>query len=146
MRSQIAQSRQRLQLVQKHPLLSSPYNLLSQRIQQLDAMRNELELLKPSSQVEQLKEKLATYPSRFATALGVAMRQKKTDLIRIESHLRSLNPKNILKKGYSILFSEKNVILSAKELNINQPFTVLLHDGRVAATANQIEENGNTLI
>lgn len=146
LKNQIGQSRQRLALLQKHPLLSSPYTLLSQRIQQLDAMRNELELLKPSTQIKQFKEKLAAYPARFATTFAQIMRQKKTDLLRLQSHLHSLNPKNILKKGYSILFSDKNVILSAKELHPQQPFTVLLHDGRVAATANHIEENGNTLI
>lgn len=164
---QIGQYRHRLLALQKHPLLSSPYTLLAQPIQQLDSLRSEfedsfrrrleqqqarleslgrqMELLKPSAQIAQLKERLSSYLPRFVQAMSQVVRQPKERLQRLKEHLCSIHPKNLLKKGYTILFSEKgdSIILSAKEIQVSQKFTALMHDGRVAATANKIEENGS---
>ncbi|KPK32889.1 MAG: hypothetical protein AMS24_02870 [Chlamydiae bacterium SM23_39] len=59
--------------------------------------------------------------------------KKKEQLKKIESHLFSLNPKNILRKGYSILFSEKDdsIILSSKSVYKNQKIYALLHEGKI---------------
>lgn len=70
----------------------------------------------------------------------------KRDLLnRLQSSLSSLHPKNLLQKGYSILFSEKDnsIILSAKELQSNPNFTAMLADGTIRATALQISETPN---
>ncbi|MES2274198.1 MAG: exodeoxyribonuclease VII large subunit [Chlamydiota bacterium] len=162
---QISQSKHRLGALQKHPFLSSPYTLLGQPIQQLDGMksdmheaflrcqqvrlsrldsfRRQLGALKPSAQIGNLKQRLNLYPLRIQAIMDPLIRTKKERLRRLEDHLRSLHPQNLLKKGYAILFSEKDnsVILSSKDLQPNQPFTALLHDGRAHATVNQIDEN-----
>lgn len=139
----IQQGDARLKALQKHPLFSSPYALLAQPIQQLDAMRSSLEILKPSNQIAQLQERLEPYPNKILTAIRYLLRQKQEKLERLMEHLRSINPQNLLTKGYSILFSEKgdSIILSVKDLNPNQIFTALLHDGRIHATANHTEAN-----
>lgn len=139
----IHQAKERLSGLQKHPLFSSPYALLAQPIQQLDAIRAALEILKPSNQIAHLSEKLAPYPEKILTASCQLIRQKKERLERLVEHLRSINPQNLLTKGYSILFSEKDgsIILSVKDLPQNQTFTALLQDGRIHATANHTEAN-----
>jgi exodeoxyribonuclease VII large subunit len=140
---QISQNKQRLAAIYKHPMLSSPYTLLSQPIQQLDSIRSSLESLKPLNQINQWKQRLSPFPNRFATTARMNLAEKKERLKRIWEHLRSVNPQNLLQKGYAILFSEQNssVILSVKDLEKNQNFTALLHDGRIAATANHIESH-----
>ncbi len=160
---QISQSRQKLLALQKHPLLSSPYNLLAQPIQQMDDLRSDLddsfrlrleqyrtrldsykkqlEILKPSAQIAQWTQKLTGYAPRFAHATQQILNQKKERLKNLTDHLRSIDPRNLLKKGYSVLFSESgSVILSAKNLHPAQPFTALLHDGKISATIQQIEK------
>ncbi|HSX10154.1 MAG TPA: exodeoxyribonuclease VII large subunit [Chlamydiales bacterium] len=128
MAQQLSQHKQRIAGLQRHPLLSSPYGILAPTIQKLDDFSRQLELLNPKIKISQYKERLK----------------------RLQEHLRSLNPQNLLKKGYAILFSEKerSVILSAKDLQPEQKFTALLCDGQVAATVNQVKENGsgNSLI
>ena len=160
---QIRQSRFRLTALQKHPLLSSPYTLLSLPIQKLDDMQTDLqtslqmrldayrtrlganfkrlETLNPASQTAQFKQRLNTYPSRLKSAAEAALRQKKEQLRAIKEHLHSLNPKNVLKKGYSILFSEKDhsIILSTKEIQTGEKFTALLSDGQLFATADTMD-------
>lgn len=131
----IRQGRSRLVALQKHPLFSSPYALLTQKIQQIDTMRSDLE--------ESLREKIEK--SRF-TLLSCQNRleflqpraqiaQLRQKLAGLSEHLLSLNPKNLLKKGYAILFSEKShsVIFSAQELCPGQSFKALLHDGEIHA-------------
>lgn len=124
---QVSQYRQRIAALQKHPLLSSPYGVLAPAIQRLDDFSRQLERMSP-------KQKIAEGWDR---------------LNRLKQHLRSMHPQQILKKGYTILFSEKDdsIILSAKDLRPGDHFKALLHDGKIAATVNQVLENdpGNSL-
>ncbi len=114
---QIQAYRQYIATLKKHPLLSSPYGVLSPLIQRLDDFAKQLEISNPKSKIEMHRDQLK----------------------RIEEHLRSIHPQNLLKKGYAILFSEKedSVILSAKSLKAQRFFRVRLHDGTVTATVNQ---------
>ncbi|HSX37293.1 MAG TPA: exodeoxyribonuclease VII large subunit [Chlamydiales bacterium] len=130
----ISRERERLANLQKHPLFSSPLRILSQRIQQLDAARANLDLLKPSNCIELWRERFASHPERLESTLKTAITEKKEKLKRLWAHLRSLNPQNLLLKGYAILFSENDTLIhSANDLQPDQPFRVLLHDGRVVA-------------
>ena len=164
---QIRQGRGHLEALKKHPLLGSPYALLSQSIQKLDGMRGDLdmatkrfiaeksvkirfyaqklEMLKPSSQILSLREHLKPYPERSFVAMCAILRAKQERLTKLSEHLSSLNPKNVLKKGYSILKTNSgSLILSAKELASQTTFTALLHDGRIDATANEVKTYDTT--
>lgn len=145
---QINQYRHRAAALQKHPLLSSPYTLLAPLIQRLDDFSRQLELLNPLNQIAQLTVRLSSYSPRLKSSFEQLLRVKRERLSRLKEHLNSLNPKNVLKKGYTILFSEKgdSIILSAKDLQPDQRFTALLSDGKIAATVNKVEnESRNTL-
>ena len=119
---QIAQYRQRVSALQKHPLLSSPYGVLAPAIQRLDDFSRQLDRVNPMLKITEGWDRLN----------------------RVKQHLRSMHPQNILKKGYTILFSEKDdsIILSAKDLQPGEKFKALLHDGKVGATVNEVLENG----
>jgi len=116
---QVGQYRQRVSALQKHPLLSSPYGILAPAIQRLDDFSRQLERVNP-------KEKI---------------REGRDRLNRLTHHLRSLHPQNILNKGYTILFSEKDnsIILSARDIQPEQKIRALLHDGKAAATITEVE-------
>ncbi|HSW73275.1 MAG TPA: exodeoxyribonuclease VII large subunit, partial [Chlamydiales bacterium] len=140
---QIKTRRLRVQDLKRQPVFYSPYTLLGQKMQRLDDMRtrweglgrklldhkkilidakkNQLKNLSPMLQITNLKQRLTS----------------------LEKHLKSLDPKNLLKKGYSILFSEKDssIILSAKSLSPGARFYALLDDGKVFATAEQVKPN-----
>jgi len=60
---------------------------------------------------------------------------------RLISHLESVDPKNILKKGYCIPFSENlgSVIISSQSLSNNEKIKLLFHDGKVKATVDSID-------
>lgn len=118
---QIGQYRQRLGALRKHPLLSSPYGILAQTIQKLDDYSRQLELLNPMIRIGQMRERLK----------------------RVQEHLKSIHPQNLLKKGYTILFSEKedSIILSAKDLVPNQKIVALLHDGKATLVVGKNDDS-----
>jgi exodeoxyribonuclease VII large subunit len=163
----ISQEKHRLQALQRHPLLSSPHTLLSFPMQKLDDLRDQLdlatsrylkeqkfrlqsasqklELIKPSAQISILQEQLKLYPGRYASAITTLLDLKRKQLSTLSAHLRSLNPKNLLKKGYSILQSADGaLILSAQTMAPKQTFTALLYDGKVEATINQVQAHDTT--
>lgn len=143
----IEHENQQLAALKRHSIFSSPYRLLAQQIQQIDAARATLDLLKPSARIAQWKQRFAPFRERFEIAMLTAIREKNEKIKRLWDHLRSLDPRNLLKKGYSILFFEKDssIILSAKDLQPKQTFTALLHDGRIEASINKVEiENHGT--
>ncbi len=182
----VTQYKEKLRALQSHALFSTPYKLLAQPIQQVDNMRvdldlaaqqkierykaklesftKQLELLKPSSRIVQMKEKMGNLQGQIRSSLEHQLSlkkerfdpvvwqetlarcmmqtvgQKRERLLRSSEHLRCLSPNNLLQKGYAMIFSEKgdSVILSAKDLSPHTPFRVRFHDGHVAATANEV--------
>ena len=61
---------------------------------------------------------------------------RKERLKKLESSLSSIDPKNVLTRGYSILFSEKDnsVITSVQAVEKNEQIKILLSDGKLLAT------------
>ncbi len=68
---------------------------------------------------------------------------RKERLNQLILSLNSIDPKNLLKNGYSILFSEKDnsVITSIQSLKNGDRITALLADGKLSATIGEIPAN-----
>lgn len=91
-----------------------------------------------------LKKKLFNAPllqDQLKTILKREIKTKRDRLEKLAAHLNSLDPKEILKKGYTILFSEKekSIILSIDNLQVNQKFYALMSDGQIAAKVEEIK-------
>ena len=162
---QIQSAKQKLSSLQKHPLFSSPYATLSPYIQRIDLFQSDIEaacrlhlqqkkqslesfakqlhILAPSQKITAWKTQLQSQQQRLQTTLAQILNQKKERLNRLIEHLRSINPQNLLKKGYSILFSEtdQTLILSANQLTSKQTIRALLHDGQITATVETINHD-----
>ncbi|HEY4255407.1 MAG TPA: exodeoxyribonuclease VII large subunit, partial [Chlamydiales bacterium] len=162
---------QKLQALQRHPLLFSPQNLLSKPMQQLDdlqetllstfrnalaqknsrlaAMTKNLALLEPSKRLTERKKELRGFNDRLLSLMQQNLRHKRDRLERLTQHFRSIHPNHLLKQGYAILFAENSdsIILSAKELSPKQTLCALLHDGKIRATIDGVTPNDprNTL-
>ncbi len=131
--------------------------VLREKRMKLEALKKQNELLNPHMQLKELKMKLlhlkkaiensfqqqwASRKNQFSTPL---LRQKidqlllreirvrKERLHQLVHHLKGIDPKNLLKKGYCILFNEKkdSVILSAQAIEKKEKLHLLLHDGEL---------------
>jgi exodeoxyribonuclease VII large subunit len=139
LQSLLFQHRKRVEFFAKQPLLSSPFAILSKHFQLLDDFSSDLR--ESISQHIKQKRLLTESLQKQLELLNPKMmiEQKKRELAKLVQHLRSIDPKNLLTKGYCILFEEKQncVILSSQELKKDQRVRLRLHDGQIAATINE---------
>lgn len=70
------------------------------------------------------------------------LQDKKEKLSALVSHLNSIDPKNLLQKGYSIVFDQNrtSVILSKEQIHIHDKLSILMHDGIVLVETKEIHE------
>lgn len=136
----IRQHRVRLTGLQRQPLLSSPYAILGKYHQMRDELITELQhQMKAQLQRKQMhllmlkKQLLALKPS-------VQIQLLKEKLTRLHQHLKALDPKNVLTKGYCILFRENthSAILSSQEVHAEETVQILMHDGKLTANIKEI--------
>lgn len=146
-------------------ITSNLKHLLQEKQLELQGLKKQLVALKPSNQISAWKQKLAVLSRTSQTAilqqwasrkklfdsnsfrksidqrLLLQIQQKKERLEQLASHLYGINPRNLLTKGYCILFREKkdSVILSSRELKELEKVRLQLHDGKVHLTVNGIE-------
>ncbi|MBM3201973.1 MAG: exodeoxyribonuclease VII large subunit [Chlamydiae bacterium] len=151
-----------LEKFSSHPLLSSPYAFLDLKMQKVDDISHDLyqnillqierkqaglekikkalDALNPQRSLEEKKKWLLTFSKRLSVIEKI-IHDKKLALTSLNSHLQSMNPKTVLKKGYCIPFREnKNSVIMARQgLQAHENITLLFHDGYV--TANVIGTN-----
>ncbi len=161
----IQQNHSHLKGLAKHPLLTHPYTLLEWRMQKLDDYRTDLKnairqileargqkirasyqqslALKPLVQVAHFKERLVNRQRTLQQCFSLDLMQKKQKLGYTQGLLEALDPKALLKKGYSILFTENSssIINSVQKLTEGQPVQLLLSDGEAFMTVKQTREH-----
>ena len=57
-----------------------------------------------------------------------------------EEKLLIINPLNTLKRGYSVLYKNNNIINSVKNLKVNDNLIIKVVDGLVYVNINKLEE------
>jgi exodeoxyribonuclease VII large subunit len=159
----VREFKRKLEGVSRQPLLQRPLTLLARPCQQIDEMRERVDqslkqqliqrqlhlvafqkqarALSPLSQLQQLREKFASSRRAIHQTLEQQLGQRLSKLSQLVSHLKAIDPKNLLKQGYCILFAEKkdSVIFSTKQLSPQQKIALLLSDGEVRATVDEIK-------
>ncbi len=137
----------------RHPVFSSPFALLGPYAQRLDTMREDLDTLaqsrireqklhlrrmketllalNPSSGLALQKTRLGTLQRNLLLNFRSQIQRKKERLKQLEQHLLAINPRNLLTKGYCILFRENShsVIVSTQSVEAEEKLDVLLQDG-----------------
>jgi len=155
LRHQLKQQLQQLASVRRHPLLASPYALLGQRIQRLDDQRTLLDgamgrcvqrdrmrlqriqrqllAIQPAAQLATKKATCLRLQRALDSALLRTIAQRRDRLVSLARHLAGINPTQLLSKGYSILFSQKDgaVIVSSRSLHRDDRLRAKLCDGEV---------------
>ncbi len=113
---------------------------LTQRKLQLFGLQKQAAALKPTLQIQSLKARLQQIDKSLQATFLTQLGRKKEHLARLIPHLKSIDPKNLIAKGYCILFPEKenSAILSIKDLHLNSSIRLLLNGGVAKATIGEI--------
>lgn len=158
----IKHNKEKLLRISKHPIFASPYTLLGPKIQRLDELRMQFdrtmneqikhyklkllsffkqnEALKPSSRILHFKDKLITIRKNLDYSIKKKLELENKHLNQTLRMLKALDPRNILSKGYSIIFSEKrnSIINSVRSLSEGEKVKLILSDGNARSTINEI--------
>jgi exodeoxyribonuclease VII large subunit len=143
--------------------------IMQQKIQQyrlkLESYARQVQGVKPSTLIAHYKQSLKNKSSQLDQAWGAMQSQRrlrfnadrerkrlaeltgrrvmllKERLAKLIDHMHAIDPKNLLRKGYSILFSEKDnsVINSVQAIEKEQRARLMLSDGEALITINQID-------
>jgi len=161
--SRIREEKRRLEGFTHQPALSSCYAILGSYLQKMDdaaaglqraltqklmikrtqltAIEKQLKSLRPHILIEFEKEKLLRLKKQLTLRMSQLFFEKKEAFKKLISHLKALDPKNLLSKGYCLLFAEKDhsVILSSRDVEQSQKVSIRLHDGKLTAKIAHIE-------
>lgn len=155
LRLMLAKHRAHLSGLSRQPAFASPYTLLAPFLQSVDEMKSSVattmaellgdrrvsmeaakktvRALQPLSQILGLKERLKLLAKALDTGLSLALQRKKEQIKQLTQHLKAIDPKNLLTKGYCILFRENgdSVIVSSRDVVEGERLQAQFHDGRV---------------
>jgi exodeoxyribonuclease VII large subunit len=160
---QVKRVRTQLRSYQRLPLFSTPYTLFAEPMQKFDEIKSKLDArmrdsllkkrysltarqkeaaaLKPTAQLLFFRTEVKQLKKRVEATLLQSLKIKKIKLQEVIQKLQGVDPKNVLKRGYAILFAEKegSVIVSAQALTPGQNVRALLSDGKAKLTVNSID-------
>jgi exodeoxyribonuclease VII large subunit len=127
--------RHRLETVRRQPILTSPFAILGQAAQHLDDLSEEMTLTMQRMVSTKRLQLAGLQRQLLALDPMIRVQHLKQKLTQLTSHLKSIDPKNLLTKGYSILFRENSnsVIFSPKEVQAGENVRVLVKDGEIKA-------------
>ena len=130
---------------------------------ELDRLKNSFVLKNPMVMYDNKKQKLIMYSEKVNILINNVINQNKNklnilhnnhiiinpkfmyndrikNLEKIKEKLIIINPLNTLKRGYSVLYKEENIINSVKNLKVNDKVQIKLVDGLVSADIENLEE------
>lgn len=143
LRGKVEQRKRQIGTLQKHPAFASPYFLLGKQAQRLDELSGTLSHL--TSRACERRRLQLNGASRHLLSVRpeVTLKAMRGKLSALASHLRSIDPKNLLAKGYLLLFEEKSnsVILSSHQLTEGERVRLQFQDGMATARIETIHGN-----
>lgn len=112
-------------------------NLLHQSQTQLIHLHHQLKIAL-REQIYQHQQKVHQYFVMIPVWLRMFLKAQSEQLEFIQSKIVLLDPKWVLKRGYSILTKNKKVITSVQQLNVDDPVIIQMIDGSVTASITKL--------
>lgn len=162
MRHILRRCRSAFDAILKQPVLRNPYLLIGPYIQRLDALRQAsdssmlqalkqqkalleakrkfLYSLNPQVQLVNAQKRLSVFSRQLDQRMTTMFSIRKDRLKRVIAALQAIDPKNLLGRGYAILFSEidRSVITSVHAIKRSDKFTALVADGEILVNVEEI--------
>ncbi len=100
-----------------------------------------LEGLSPRWQVRQGMQRLDDLSQRLAAGIKIRLRAERARLVSIGASLKTLDPQNVLRRGYALVRDERGALAaSIQQVKLGQNVNVLLHDGAFDASVKEIKK------
>ena len=115
------------------------YGILDDYLVRLNNVKSSYILKNPLGAYEVKKEKIKSYVEILNKLIqnNLKIYEHKCDLFI--NKLELLNPLNVMKKGYSLVTLNDQVIKSSKDIKINDELKIKLYEGKVSAIVKEID-------
>lgn len=101
-----------------------------------------LEKQHPKDYLTLSSQNISFLQSKFETKLREAMSNKRHELSLSIEKLTLLNPLHIMKRGYSVTYSDTDeVVKSVFQLNVEDTVTIALYDGQATCKVKEVQKN-----
>jgi exodeoxyribonuclease VII large subunit len=118
---------------------------IQQYRQNLLAEKSSLNFLSPINRVRNDQQRLDEVSMRMERIIHHKLSLSKSGLMGLGSRLQSLNPKNVLQRGYAIVSDENdNIVSSIKKVHKGDQIKVQLVDGVLVSEVKQINTKEST--
>lgn len=109
--------------------LNSPSNILDKAYLNLSNLEKRLDLVNIPLKIDNEIDKIHLLEDNMTKLVNNKISLLETDFVNKLDKLIYVNPLNIMKKGYSIVYKDDKVISSSKEINIDDELTIKFVDG-----------------
>ncbi len=96
---------------------------------------------KPLESVHSNYKKLDQIACQLQNYIVKIVETRKKDLEIIKSKTIALNPKAILKRGYSIVMNKKKILINSSDVKEEEDINIILHGGKIDAKVKKIWNN-----
>ncbi len=122
------------------------YRLINKMTTKIDSFKRALARFEPANIINNLnnrlnheKTRLNLIANKLNARLDFVLNNKLQKTIIYDNKLNDLNPLNILKRGYAVIYDENNnIIARSKDLKLGQKLTLNLDGGKVLVEVKEI--------
>ena len=104
----------------------------------LERINSSFVIKNPMLMYENKKQMLAIYTDKLNTLIKNKIDLCNNNLVNNVEKLKLLNPLNVLKRGYSVLYSNDNIVSSTKQVKKNDNINIKVSDGYIDASITNI--------
>lgn len=124
-----------LKILQKYTDLL--YNYTLQRINSLEGELGRktavFSLMSPENKIKYAGERINSAEYRLRSVVNAAISARESELEKLSSELKQLDPEAVLSRGYSMVRKDNEIITTVQKLSSGEEITVRLSDGEVKA-------------
>jgi len=130
-----------LERIQSAVVLSKPTRMLESKEVSLDRLLDKLTLLNPIKQIASEAQRLQTLQNKLGVAISHQLESVTQRFLRCADKLDMASPLNIMKKGYSLVKKDEEVITSVNKLHQGDTINVSFCDGSAVALVQQLRKD-----
>lgn len=128
----------------KERLNQEEKHILNEQVNQVVQLQKMLKSVMPQHLILQLREKNTQELQNLNREVKVIIHNKKIKLQNLSQNLLMLNPHRVLERGYGIVENDKHQVIDrVNKTKLNDKLKLILTDGVVYSTVNQIEGDSN---
>lgn len=114
---------------------------LDQEYLRLDRLRDRLSRIRPDKHLQQEQQRLSWLKKQLTQTIRNRLQQAQQHQTLLQEKLTTLDPHAVLKRGYAVVRSQREIVRSTTELQVGQLLEIQLEQGTIQAQVTAVNPN-----